>query len=76
MINYKKNQILKMEEGMLYIKLQTNEGVLQKKREELQKKKEELQKKEKALQVEEDDLKWDQYSYDMQYGSESPWRQE
>ena len=76
MINYKKNQILKMEEGMLYIKLQTKEGVLQKKREELQKKKEELQKKEKALQVEEDDLKWDQYSYDMQYGSESPWRQE
>ena len=49
---------------------------LQKKEEVLQKKKEELQKKEKALQVEEDDLKWDQYSYDMQYGSESPWRQE
>ena len=38
MINYKKNQILKMEEGMLYIKLQTKEGVLQKKREKLQKK--------------------------------------
>ena len=81
MINYKKNQILKMEEGMLYIKLQTNEGVLQKKREELQKKKEELQKKEKALQKKEKELqdeeeehKWDQYNYYMKYGDESPCR--
>ena len=88
MINYKKNQILKMEEGMWYIKLQTNEGVLQKKREELQKKKEELQKKkeelqkkekalqkkEKELQDEEEEHKWDQYNYYMKYGDESPCR--
>ena len=80
MINYKKNQILKMEEGMLYIKLQEKEGVLQKKREELQKKKEELQKKEKALQKkekalqdEEEEHKWELYNYDMKYGDESRW---